>query len=92
MTAPKEKRLPAGRAAKAKSKTKSKTKSKAASKTKSSAPLELRIALKGDKQLAENVIVEVLARARRIGLEPPKVQVLRKPPVGPKRVANRKTR
>lgn len=61
-------------------------------KTKSSAPLELRVDLKGDKLLAENVIVEVLAAARRLGLEPPKVEVRRKPRVGPKKVAKRKSR
>lgn len=82
MTAPKRKRLPAGRAAKVRFKAKSEA----------TAPLELRVALRGDKQLAENVIVEVLAAARRIGLEPPKVQVLRKPRVRPKRTANRKAR
>jgi hypothetical protein len=76
MTASKRKRPAAGRASKAKS----------------SAPLELRVALKGDKLLAENVIVEVLAAARRIGLAPPKVEVLCKPRVGPKRIANRKSR
>ena len=76
MTASKRKRPAAGRAAKAKS----------------SAPLELRLALKGDKLLTENVIVEVLAAARRLGLEPPKVQILRKSRVGPKRITNRKSR
>ena len=76
MTASKKKRPADGRAAKAKS----------------FAPLELRVALKGDKQLTENVIVEVLAAARRLGLAPPKVQVLRKPRVGPKRIAARKSR
>ncbi len=86
MTASKKKRPAAGRAAKAKS---SKAKS---SKAKSSAPLELRVALKGDKLLAENVIAEVLAAARRIGLEPPKVEVLRKPRIGPKRLTSRKSR
>ena len=76
MIASKRKRPAAGRAAK----------------VKSSAPLELRVALKGDKLLTENVIVEVLAAARRMGLEPPKVEVLRKPRVGPKRIAKRKSR
>jgi hypothetical protein len=76
MTAPKRTRLPARRAVKARS----------------AAPLELQVALKGDKQLAENVIIEVLAAARRLGLEAPKVQVLRKPRVGPKRIAKRKSR
>jgi len=61
-------------------------------KAKSPAPFELEVALKGDKQLAENVIVEVLAAARRLGLDAPKVQVLRKPRVGPKRIAKRKSR
>jgi hypothetical protein len=76
MTASKSKRAPARRAAKAKS----------------PVPFELQVALKGDKQLAENVIVEVLAAARRLGLEAPKVQVSRKPRVGPKRIAKRKPR
>lgn len=80
MTASKSKRPAAGRAAKAKSR------------AKSSAPLELRVALKGDKLLTENVIAEVLAAAHRMGLEPPKVEVLRKPRIGPKRIANRKSR
>jgi len=86
VTASKRTRPAAGRAAKAKS---SKAKS---SKVKSSAPLELRVALKGDKLLAENVIAEVLAAARRMGLEPPKVEILRKPRIGPKRLASRKSR
>jgi hypothetical protein len=76
MTASKTKPSPARRAAKAKS----------------PAPFELRLALKGDKLLTENVIVEVLAEARRLGLEAPKVQVSRKPRVGPKRIAKRKPR
>lgn len=61
-------------------------------KVKSAAPIELRVAIKGDKQLTENVIVEVLAAARRLGLEAPKVEVLRKPRVGPKRTTTRKSR
>jgi hypothetical protein len=52
----------------------------------------LRVALKGDKQLSENVIVEVLAAARRLGLAAPDVQVLRKPRAGPKQIAKRKSR
>ena len=59
---------------------------------KSAVPLELQFALKGDKQLAENVIVEVLAAARRLGIKPPRVQVLRKARVGPKRAASSKSR
>jgi hypothetical protein len=76
MTASKTKLSPARRAAKAKA----------------PVPFKLQVALKGDKQLAENVIVEVLAAARRLGLEAPKVQVSRKPRVGPKRIAKRKSR
>ena len=76
MTASKKKRSPAARTAKAKS----------------PAPFEFRVAVKGDKQLTENVIVEVLAAARRLGLAPPKVHVLRKPRLGPKRIASRKSR
>jgi biopolymer transport protein ExbD len=76
MTASKTKRPAAHRAAKAKS----------------PAPIEMRVALRGDKQLTENVIIEVLAAARRLGLEAPKVQVLRKPRAGPKRIAKRKPR
>ena len=78
MTASKPKQSPSRRAAKAKAK--------------SPAPFELRVALKGDKQLTENVIVEVLAAARRLGLAAPDVQVLRKPRVGPKGIAKRKSR
>jgi hypothetical protein len=63
-----------------------------AAKPKSSAPLELRLALKGDKLLTENVIVEVLSAARRLGLAPPQVEVLRKPRVGAKRMTKRKSR
>ena len=62
-----------------------------AAKEKSPAPFELRLALKGDKQLTENVIVEVLAAARRLGLAAPDVRVLRKPRVGPKQIAKRKS-
>jgi hypothetical protein len=51
---------------------------------KSTEPLELRVELAGDKRLAENVIIEVLAAARRCGLDPPSVQVIRQPKVGPK--------
>jgi len=63
-----------------------------AAKAKSPAPLEMRVAVKGDKQLTENVIVEVLAAARRLGLAPPKVEIQRKPRLGPKRIAKRKSR
>jgi hypothetical protein len=62
--------------------------------TSSSGPLQLRIALTGDRALTENVIMEVLAAARRAGLGPAKVEVFRKPRVGPKQslVASHKSR
>jgi hypothetical protein len=53
-------------------------------KQKSPKSLQLRIALRGDQALTENVIMEVLAAARRVGLGPAKVEVFRKPRVGPK--------
>jgi hypothetical protein len=70
---------------------KSKTRS---SGTSSSGPLQLRIALTGDRALTENVIMEVLAAARRAGLGPAKVEVFRKPSVRPKQslVRARKSR
>jgi hypothetical protein len=68
MTGSKKKRLSVGRA----------------TKKKSIAPLQLRVALTGDQRLTENVIIEVLAAARRCGLDPPRVQVVRQPRVGPK--------
>ena len=52
--------------------------------TRTSGFLQLRIALTGDQGLTENVIMEVLAAARRVGLGPAKVEVFRKPRVGPK--------
>jgi hypothetical protein len=55
-----------------------------ATRKKSVAPLQLRVALTGDQRLAENVIIEVLAAARRCGLDPPSVEVIRQPRVGPK--------
>jgi hypothetical protein len=68
MTGAKKKRPPARRA----------------TRKKSVAPLQLRVALTGDQRLAENVIIEVLAAARRCGLDPPSVEVIRQPRVGPK--------
>jgi hypothetical protein len=53
-------------------------------KTRSPGSLQLRIALTGDQALTENVIMEVLAAARQVGLGPAKVEVFRKPRVGPK--------
>jgi hypothetical protein len=46
--------------------------------------MELCVVLRGDRRLAENVILEVRAIAQRCGLEPPSVQVTRQPLVGPK--------
>jgi len=62
--------------------------------TSSSGPLQLRIALTGDRALTENVIMEVLAAARRAGLGPAKVEIFRKPRIGPKQslVKGRKSR
>lgn len=78
MTGSKGRRLPVGRA----------------TKKKSVVPLQLRVALTGDQRLAENVIIEVLAAARRCGLEAPSVQVIRQPRVGPKEklISGRKRR
>jgi len=77
MTVPKKKRRPVGHGAKKRSV------SRAAEKT-DIEPLQLRFALTGDQRLAENVIIEVLAAAHRCGLDPPTVQVIRQPRVGPK--------
>jgi hypothetical protein len=65
-----------------------------ASGTSSSGSLQLSVALTGDRALTENVIMEVLAAARRVGLGPAKVEVIRKPRVGPKQalVKGRKSR
>jgi RNA-binding protein YhbY len=56
--------------------------------------MQLRVALTGDQGLTENVIMEVLAAARRAGLGPAKVEVFRKPRVRPKQslVRGRKSR
>jgi len=72
---------------------KAKTKTRASG-PESSGPLQLRVALTGDQALTENVIMEVLAAARRVGLGPAKVEVFRKPRVGPKQslVASQKSR
>jgi hypothetical protein len=77
MTGSKRKRLPSGRATK-------KVPAGRATKKKPVVPLQLRVALTGDQRLAENVIIEVLAAARRCGLDPPSVEVIRQPRVGPK--------
>jgi hypothetical protein len=75
MTGSKKKRLPVDR------KTKNTAKKKSVAPVE---PLQLRVALTGDQRLAENIIIEVLAAARRCGLEAPSVQVIRQLRVGPK--------
>jgi hypothetical protein len=54
------------------------------SRKKPDAPMELKVVLKGDRRLAENMILEVRAIARRFGLEIPNISVTGRPPVGPK--------
>ena len=56
--------------------------SKATPKTPSA--MQLSVALKGDQRLTENLIVEVRAMAKRYGLAPPSVEVVRKSRMGPK--------
>jgi hypothetical protein len=46
--------------------------------------MQLSVALTGDQRLAENVILEVQAMARRHGLEVPTIRVVRRSSVGPK--------
>ena len=41
--------------------------------------MRMKIALKGDRRLTENVIQEVKAAARRLGLEIANIEVIRKP-------------
>jgi hypothetical protein len=53
---------------------------------KSGAPRELRVALRGDRRVAENLILEVRALAQRCGLEIPRIEVIRQPKVGPKMI------
>jgi hypothetical protein len=64
----------------------SKTKRAVASVTKKApaAPMQLSVALTGDQRLAENLILEVRAMAKRYGLEIPSVEIVRQPRVGPK--------
>ncbi len=61
----------------------------------SSGPAQLEIDLDGDRRLAENVIEEVRAAARSLGLEIADVQVIRETAVGSKArkpASRRKTR
>ncbi len=64
----------------------SRTKRSAASLTRKTlhAPMQLSVALTGDQRLAENLILEVRAMAKRYGLEIPSVEIVRQPRVGPK--------
>lgn len=78
MTASKKSQRPVGRV------TPKNSKSNKNEKQKPRAPAQLSVGVAGDQRLAENVIIEVLAAARRCGLEPPIVQVVRQPRVGPK--------
>jgi hypothetical protein len=78
MTGSRTTKLPVGRAGAKRAKNAKQEKKKPV------APLQLSVALTGDPRLAENLIVEVLAAARRCGLEPPSVRVVRQPRVGPK--------
>jgi hypothetical protein len=48
------------------------------------ASMQLKVTLKGDRRMAESVILEVCAAARRCGLEIPSIQIERRPAVGPK--------
>ena len=40
-------------------------------------PMQLKVVLKGDQRLAENLIIEVRAIAKRHGLESPRISVMR---------------
>jgi hypothetical protein len=48
------------------------------------APTQMSVALTGDPRLAESLILEVRAMAKRYGLEIPSVEIVRQPRVGPK--------
>jgi len=48
------------------------------------APMQLSVGVTGDQRLAENLILEVRAMAKRYGLEIPRVEIVRQPRVGPK--------
>ena len=51
---------------------------------KGEAPMQLKVVLRGDQRLAENVILEVRAMAKRRGLESPQISVMRQSSVAPK--------
>jgi hypothetical protein len=56
-------------------------------------PMQLKVVLKGDQRLAENLIIEVRAIAKRHGLEDPGVSVMRQSSVvaKQKKAASRKS-
>jgi hypothetical protein len=47
-------------------------------------PIQMNLIVRGDKRVAENIILEVRALAERRGLEIPSVRVVQQPAVGPK--------
>jgi|RhiMethySRZTD1v2_1073278.scaffolds.fasta_scaffold295558_2 hypothetical protein len=47
-------------------------------------PVQMNLIVRGDKRVAENIIIEVRAIAERRGLEIPSVRVVQQPAVGPK--------
>jgi hypothetical protein len=49
------------------------------SKKKSGKGTQLSLVIAGDRRLAENVVVEVRAIAQRLGMEIPKIEVVRQP-------------
>jgi hypothetical protein len=51
---------------------------------KSGAPKELQVTLRGDRRVAENLILEVRALAQRCGLDIAEVAVIPQPKIGPK--------
>ena len=48
-------------------------------------PVQLKIVLRGDRRLAESVILEIREAALRCGLEIPSIQVEPRPKIVPKR-------
>jgi hypothetical protein len=46
--------------------------------------MQLKVGVKGDQRLAENVILEVRDLARRFSLEIPSIRIVRRPSMGAK--------
>jgi hypothetical protein len=61
-------------------------------KRKSDERTQLNVVIAGDKRLAENVILEVRAIARRLGTQIPKIEVVRQPSAGLKAKRQRSVR